>query len=150
MMISRRNVLGGILGACASSLGLAASAAVKSALDVGSRRQLLFDDFLLSMGSPQTEDIPYGIRWVLGKAVKSSAKTLLVPDQPWESMTYWVCVLRDGGKYRLWYNASLNDTRLYIAYAESDDGLNWRKPVLNLVNWRGSKANNIVFAAEPG
>jgi len=32
-----------------------------------------------------------------------------------------------------------------ISYAESADGLHWRKPELGLVEWRGSKKNNIVL-----
>ncbi|MEY4941019.1 MAG: hypothetical protein RIQ93_2754, partial [Verrucomicrobiota bacterium] len=34
---------------------------------------------------------------------------------------------------------------LLCAYAESDDGLHWRKPVLGLFEFQGSKANNIVM-----
>lgn len=32
-----------------------------------------------------------------------------------------------------------------ISYAESDDGIRWRKPGLGLVEWQGSTANNIVL-----
>jgi hypothetical protein len=32
-----------------------------------------------------------------------------------------------------------------IGYAESEDGLRWTKPNLNLCTWRGSTANNICF-----
>jgi hypothetical protein len=32
-----------------------------------------------------------------------------------------------------------------ISYAESEDGLKWSRPSLGLFEWRGSKANNIVF-----
>jgi len=50
-------------------------------------------------------------------------------------------VLYDGGKYRMWYNAWQwgQDNKLWIsytlAYAESDDGLTWRKPRLGLVEF---------------
>jgi hypothetical protein len=37
----------------------------------------------------------------------------------------------------------------FCCYAESDDGIRWRKPALNLVEFRGSKANNIVLASGP-
>ena len=36
---------------------------------------------------------------------------------------------------------------LYCCYAESDDGIHWRKPELGLFEFRGSKANNIVIAS---
>jgi len=32
-----------------------------------------------------------------------------------------------------------------ISYAESDDGIHWRKPDLGLIEWQGSTANNIVL-----
>jgi len=34
-----------------------------------------------------------------------------------------------------------------ICLAESDDGIDWRKPDLGLVAWKGSKANNIILDA---
>ena len=36
-----------------------------------------------------------------------------------------------------------------VAYAESRDGLHFTKPVLGLVEWNGSKANNLVFPTDP-
>jgi hypothetical protein len=53
-------------------------------------------------------------------------------------------VLRDGGIYRMWYQACLDiGDSTYVGYAESDDGIHWRKPVLNLVEVNGSRANNL-------
>jgi len=56
-------------------------------------------------------------------------------------------VLHDGGRYRMWYQAWPRnwDGKLNIAlvaYAESNDGLIWRKPVLNLVE-NGTGPNNL-------
>ena len=31
-----------------------------------------------------------------------------------------------------------------LCYAESDDGINWEKPNLNITEWQGSKENNII------
>jgi hypothetical protein len=36
---------------------------------------------------------------------------------------------------------------LFCAYAESDDGIHWRKPSLGLHEFNGSKANNIVMVS---
>jgi hypothetical protein len=62
----------------------------------------------------------------------------------------------DLGKYRMYYKAwhlevahgKLNTGThpLYCCYAESEDGIHWRKPALGLVEFQGSKANNIVLA----
>jgi hypothetical protein len=57
-------------------------------------------------------------------------------------------VLHDGGVYRMWYQATPKDwddaNMTFVAYAESDDGLEWRKPELGLVDLGGSKANNLT------
>ena len=55
-------------------------------------------------------------------------------------------VLRDGGCFRMWYQATPRDwgeqNMSLVAYAESDDGREWRKPALDLVEY-GSGPNNI-------
>lgn len=63
-------------------------------------------------------------------------------------VTIYGSVLRDGGRYRMWYHAIPADWDMHrdmssIAYAESDDGLVWRKPVLNLVR-HGPGGNNLT------
>jgi len=55
-------------------------------------------------------------------------------------------VLEDGGKYRMWYQAwprdwNFRDSAL-VGYAESDDGIDWRKPTLNIVD-HGNGPNNL-------
>lgn len=64
---------------------------------------------------------------------------------------FYGSVIRDGGKYRLWYVAFDDEvkskapsTRWRAAYAESTDGVTWVKPELGLVEHRGSKKNNLV------
>ena len=57
------------------------------------------------------------------------------------------------GKFRAWYCAVSRDERAAedrsrsgiwrVAYAESDDGINWTKPNLGLVEVNGSTANNL-------
>ncbi|MDD5699202.1 MAG: hypothetical protein PHH77_11350 [Victivallaceae bacterium] len=44
------------------------------------------------------------------------------------------------GKFRMWYVAVPGGN----AYAESDDGIHWKKPSLGLVNFNGNKNNNLV------
>ncbi|MBM3795330.1 MAG: hypothetical protein FJW31_14980 [Acidobacteria bacterium] len=132
-------------------LAPAARAAVPTIeIDVGSRRQLLFDDFLVALGSAGIEDYPFNIRWSLGKVRKDPYRNLLIADQPSETSTAWLSALYDGGKYRLWYNAGHPSKKgLFVSYAESDDGLTWRKPTLNQIDVNGSKSNNVVFAGGP-
>ena len=70
-------------------------------------------------------------------------------------------VIKEAGKFRMWYLASpraddripgdaeamVHDFRP-IAYAESADGIRWNRPDLGLVEFRGNKHNNLV-AVEP-
>ena len=58
-------------------------------------------------------------------------------------------VLYHDGKWRMWYLAWPASGMPRVAYAASDDGLRWSKPRLDLVEWNGSKHNNLL-AAEPG
>ena len=60
-------------------------------------------------------------------------------------------VLREGGKFRMWYTAwdasgatNPQTARHYIGYAESRDGIRWTKPPLRQVEFNGSKENSIV------
>ncbi len=80
-------------------------------------------------------------------------------DAPWEGTGCgYHSVFHDGEKFRMYYKAwhlevangkvGTNSHPLYCCYAESEDGIHWKKPELGLVEFRGSKANNIVM--EPG
>jgi len=65
-------------------------------------------------------------------------------------------VLHQEGKFRMWYLAWPRTSPKYtaqedrpdfyrpIGYAESTDGVHWTKPNLGLVEFRGSKNNNLV------
>jgi len=55
-------------------------------------------------------------------------------------------VLNDGGRYRMWYQAwprdwDGSDVSL-VGYAESDDGISWKKPNLGIIDY-GGKNNNL-------
>lgn len=63
-------------------------------------------------------------------------------------------VLHIGGKFRMWY-LGMSQTMIErgqapgwwrpMCYAESDDGVRWTKPDLGLVEFNGSKKNNICL-----
>jgi hypothetical protein len=122
-------------------------------IHVGSRRQLLCDDFFIDLGNPEYESYCYGVRWSVGRVEKSPNSAIFHADRPWEDSRYspaWCCLLYDAGRFRLWYNARNNsEERWYVCYAESDDGLTWRKPLLNLIEKGGTKQNNVVYAGGP-
>lgn len=68
-----------------------------------------------------------------------------------QGVQFYGSIIQDGGKYRMWYVAfddagrgAVASERWRAAYAESVDGVNWVKPELGLVAFRGSKKNNLV------
>lgn len=115
-------------------------------VDVGVRRQLLFDDFFLAMADHvHWDQLAHGIRFTLG-TVEKHGGALLQGGAPWEKGTAWLCVLKEDGRYRMWYNSAHADRRgLRVSYAESDDGVHFEKPPLHRVSIDGDSANNIVF-----
>ena len=75
------------------------------------------------------------------------------------AVQFYGSVLRDHetGKFRMWYAAVSKEERKAaskekessrpwrVAYAESDDGVNWTKPKLGLVEALGNKDNNLCL-----
>lgn len=102
------------------------------------------------MADPRMIRNAQGVRTKLHPPQKTNER-LLISDKPWENATLnWFSVLHHDGKYRMWYECydvagwpTADDTS--FCYAESDDGIHWTKPVLGLVEYAGSKENNILF-----
>ncbi len=74
---------------------------------------------------------------------------------------YLGTVLRHEGRFRMWYVAADKEsfrafstqgvmTGWRVAYAESEDGVHWRKPNLGLVEYAGNRDNNLVLVEPPG
>ena len=75
-------------------------------------------------------------------------------DRRWEGNgSAYHTIFRDDGVYRMYYRALEIDREApekyvhqwYTCYAESDDGVDWTRPDLGMVEYRGSKANNIIL-----
>ena len=57
---------------------------------------------------------------------------VLFPERPWEGASVMnPCVLRENGLYRMWYSAGETYEPNVLGYAESRDGLSWRKSPRN-------------------
>ena len=75
----------------------------------------------------------------------------IVHDAPWEgNVCCYHTVLRDGASYRMYYRGASTGMpdrkqQQVVCYAESDDGIVWRKPNLGLCEYEGSKENNIIL-----
>lgn len=59
-------------------------------------------------------------------------------------ISFYTTVIDEGGRLRMWYICRDADNRPNVAYAVSLDGMTWMKPSLGLVDYRGSKDNNLV------
>ncbi|MBL9216823.1 MAG: hypothetical protein JNG83_15200 [Opitutaceae bacterium] len=119
-------------------------------LRLGPGPYLLLDDALV-------ED-----RWRLTRRIhppeKHSRNPLMVKDKPWEGDYFNVpVVIRDRayGKYRMWYGGVLNADyryhdvrRKYVMYAESDDGVNWVKPLFDFHPFKEHRRTNIIYQGE--
>ncbi|MBN2129127.1 MAG: hypothetical protein JW741_06500, partial [Sedimentisphaerales bacterium] len=80
-----------------------------------------------------------------------SEEPLLRQEKPWEGHCINGCtVIREGERWRMWYAAydldHKRDDDGYLCYAESADGSHWTRPDLGIVEYKGSKSNNILIS----
>ena len=112
-------------------------------VDIGNRLELFVDDFLIEK---RTGDVEQHLHRPEPKEV------VLTTDAPWEGNTSaYYTLFRDGDRYRMYYRGSHHSVKRKAAhdavtcYAESTDGIHWRKPELGLFEFNSSKKNNIVW-----
>jgi hypothetical protein len=98
-----------------------------------------------------------GTQRVLTLPTRHPANPLIKRDRPWEVQIAWNSVHRDEktGKWQLWYQAwnTLPPSRgesCVVCYAESDDGIAWTKPALDLFPFNNEKQSNIVLLGNGG
>jgi hypothetical protein len=118
-------------------------------IELGSRRELFVDDYLID----KRESLELRLQAPVPREV------VMVHDQPWEGTgCCYYTIFRDGDIVRMYYvgqeltnaDASTFSTHpVFPCYAESKDGIHWTKPELGLVEFQGSKKNNI-FLSFPG
>ena len=100
-------------------------------------------------GETWLQDPPVGVHLSVQPARRS--QIFLRAEKPWEQGgLHYPLILQEEGRYRLWYwstGAAKGAFRLH-GYAESEDGFHWQRPELGLVEYEGSKANNLVFRYE--
>ena len=112
-------------------------------IDIGSRLELLVDDFLIDRVS--------GVSSRLHRP--TPREIVLEHQEPWEgNASIYDTVFQDDGLYRLYYAGNQVDEETgeephpeFACYAESQDGIHWTKPRLELVAFNGSRDNNIII-----
>lgn len=120
------------------------SLAASELIDVGTRRELFVDDFLIESMK--------GVTLKLHEPVRRDV--VLKFDKPWEGCgCNYFAVFSDADRQRMYYHGwqiPLKDSPypqhpLVICYAESRDGVAWYRPNLRLFDFQGSLDNSIVL-----
>ena len=123
-------------------------------IDIGSRKQLFVDDYLVESATNTTR--------VMNPARKVDTNPVLRPEMPWEGNDVRPRHIyfddRDGVFKMLYQGKTCSGRRAgdgsvvvvgqddppVNCVAVSDDGVHWERPVLDRIEFRGSKRNNIV------
>ena len=132
--------------ACVLSIAISSLPSVPAGdvIDIGSRRELFIDATLI--------DSLEGVERRLHHPVPRDVA--ITHDAPWEGAgSGYHTVIKDDDIYRMYHRGSalgVKDGRLIIGkqvycYAESKDGIKFEKPTLGLVEYNGSKENNIIW-----
>ena len=118
----------------------------KNIIDIENHKQLFIDKRFIqdSDNVSLTMNPPY-----------MAEDPILIADRPWEvHIGGYNTVIKEDGLFRMWYdfippeNDPSGITR-GVAYAESNDGINWVKPDIGLVEICGNKNNNVVIPRIP-
>lgn len=136
-------VLGLMLAIHACSLsGMAAEPVA-----IGSRRELFVDRTLVDRLEGKAE---------LRLHHPAPAEVAIVHDAPWEgNASAYHSIFQDGDRSRMYYRGwrltygekQLTTSEECVCYAESADGIHWKKPELGLQEFAGSTSNNIVITS---
>ena len=110
---------------------------------VTSHPQLFLDDYLIA------EKVNLSRR--MQRPKKHSSNPILPYEHPWEQvriMSPAVIYEPQAKKFRMWYTAwgaPAGKNPAMTCYAESADGLTWRKPMMRIRAYRGRMPTNIVL-----
>ena len=122
-------------------------------LNIGKEKQIFVDDLVIE----SVENICR--TW--HQPVKTKENPVLVKDKPWEHVTYFSCntwqVIRDpkDNLFKCWYTdwnkpdikpdePAIGKSIYHILYAESEDGIVWRKPVFDIHRENGEETNVVI------
>ena len=118
------------------------SVSAQTPIQLNDYRQLFVDDYLV--------DSMQGVQRVVNQPRKHSANpSVTLEDRPWEGdflvgAAGSVVYDEEEQLFKMWYAAQPMPDPTIMLYASSQDGVNWEKPNLGLVESGGSTANNIV------
>ena len=108
-------------------------------LELGNNRELFVDDYLIEKLEGLT----------IVKHTPIDEGPVLFFDKPWEGkFSTYTTIINDGGTYKAYYRgigeAGKDRSRNEVTcYAESKDGINWKRPNLGLYEINGTLNNNV-------
>jgi hypothetical protein len=136
----------GLSGSDSSKIYSDKNAQSETVQKIGTRLELFVDDFIIQKLSGKAE---------LRLHNPVPQEVAILHDAPWEgSNCHYHSIFKDGNIFRMYYRGSQIGTKENVAdsphpqvycYAESEDGIHWRKPNLGLFDFNGSKENNVLF-----
>ncbi len=116
---------------------------IRYPIEVGREKQLFVDEVVI--------ESMQGVQRTYHAPTKYARNPILVPEKPWETQAKSILPLSvhrdpDTGNLRVWYSAwgKQVDKPTFMCVADSKDGLHWSRPNLGLVEFNGSKDNNII------
>jgi hypothetical protein len=111
------------------------------------RKQLFIDDYVVSKIS--------NLQRKLHQPIKYPENPILRPQHPWENLIvqtrnapFWDPVENVWKLFYMAFALYKSQNVHTSCYAISRDGIQWEKPALNLVEWQGSKKNNLLTRYE--
>lgn len=118
----------------------AQSKSADTSIEIGSRRELFVDHFLIAQ--------------MIGTALKLHEPIPTAPmEKPANNLEYGT-IIKDGPIYRLYTREARGskfdgDTTEVTRYCESLDGIHWNRPNLGLFEIDGSRENNVILHEAP-
>lgn len=104
-------------------------------VEIGQEEQMFLDDYMVD----RMENVV--------RRVNQAGKyhePVIRPDRPWEGNSALIfgsaLYDRDDGIFKIWYHCGGG----HVAYAESSDGISWRKPELDVVVKDGKRTNIVI------
>ena len=107
-------------------------------LNISNRRECFFDSYLINEEKTTAERRLHKLR---------RRETIMEMNMPWEgNVCGYHCAFFAEGLWRMYYRCSQSGrAEPYVAYAESRDGISWVRPSLGIVEFEGSRDNNLIL-----
>lgn len=124
---------------------LCATLSAQTAIDMGSRRELFVDEFLIERMK--------GVELRAQQPIEKGP--VLQLDRSWEgAFSGYFTVIHEPARFRLYYRCvpmakGDGNPAESTCYAESSDGIHWSKPDLGLFEISGTRKNNVILAQKP-